>query len=583
MPPEPVPQQQELELPFPEMAQDMPLLPARMINEYTYCPRLAYLMWVQGEWDDSGDTVEGRHVHRRVDKPGGRLPPPQGQASAAADEGETPEPETIHARSITLSSNRLGIIAKLDLIEGQGNRVTPVDYKRGKRPHIGQGAYDPERVQLCVQGMLLAEHGYDCEEGILYYAASRERVRVAFDEDLRRLTREAIDGLRFVAAGGRIPEPLVDSPKCPRCSLVGICLPDEVRFFRGADIAPRPLVVGLDTALPVYVQASHAKVGKSGERLEISIDDVKTESVRLIDCSQLALFGNVYVTTPALNELMARNIPVTWHSHGGWFMGHTIGTGHKNVELRRAQFRAAEDRSTSLRLAKGLIEAKIRNARTLLRRNWKTGDAPPALLEDLNSDIRRLARAPDQAALLGIEGTAAARYFAAFANLIKPTAPETNFAFDFQTRNRRPPTDPVNAMLSYAYTLLVRTWHVTLSAVGFDPYLGFYHQPRYGRPALALDLMEPFRPLIADSAVIQAINNGEVKPTDFVQAAGSVNMTPDGRKRFIGTFERRLSLEVTHPQFGYRVSYRRLFEIQARLLARHVLGEITDYPNFTPR
>jgi len=227
----------------------------------------------------------------------------------------------------------------------------------------------------------------------------------------------------------------VDSPKCPRCSLVGICLPDEVNFFRGADSAPRPVAVGLDTAMPMCVQAYHAKVGKNGERLEISIDDVKTESVRLIDCSRLALFGNVYLTSPALTELMSRNIPVSWHSYGGWFMGHTVGTGHKNVELRRAQFRAADDHAACLRLAKGLSEAKIRNCRTLLRRNWKTGDAPDAVLEDLNGDIRRLARAPDQQALLGIEGAAAARYFGAFANLIKASGAEGNFAFDFTTRN----------------------------------------------------------------------------------------------------------------------------------------------------
>jgi len=134
MHPEPIPQQQELELPFPDMTRDLPLLPARMINEYAYCPRLAYLMWVQGEWDDSSDTVEGRHVHRRVDKPGGKLPVPRAEASAAEDEGA--EMEKIHARSINLSSNRLGLIAKLDLVEGEGNRVTPVDYKRGKRPHL---------------------------------------------------------------------------------------------------------------------------------------------------------------------------------------------------------------------------------------------------------------------------------------------------------------------------------------------------------------------------------------------------------------------------------------------------------------
>ena len=129
----------------------------------------------------------------------------------------------------------------------------------------------------------------------------------------------------------------------------------------------------------------------------------------------------------------------------------------------------------------------------------------------------------------------------------------------------------------------MRTLTVTLQAVGFDPFRGFYHQPRYGRPALALDLMEPFRPLLADSAVIQVINNGEVHPSDFVSAAGSVNLAPDGRKRFIAAFERRMSHEVTHPLFGYRLEYRRLLELQARLLGRFLLGELAEFPNFTTR
>ena len=571
--------QQELALPFPELRGDVPLLPARMINEYCYCPRLAYLEWVQGEWDDSADTVQGRWVHRRVDRPGGKLPP----AEQAKGKDEEPD-EKIHARSIELSSNRLGLIARMDLIEGSGSTVTPVDYKRGKRPHVARGVYDPERVQLCVQGLILAEHGYTCDEGIIYYAAGRERVRVAFDEELRALTKQTIDGLRFVAAGGRVPAPLEDSAKCPRCSLVGICLPDETAFFRGADIAPRPLAVGLDTRLPLYVQAWHAKVSKSGEQLQVFIDDKKVQEARLIDVSQLALFGNVYVTTPAMQELMRRNIPISWHSFGGWLMGHTISTGHKNVELRRAQFRAADDQAFCLRLSKTLVEAKIKNARTLLRRNWKSADgAPPALLEDLNGDVRRAQKAADLSALLGVEGSAAARHFGEFANLIKPPADAPVPSFDFHKRNRRPPTDPVNALLSYAYALLTRTWTNTLSAVGFDAYLGFYHQPRYGRPALSLDMMEPFRPLIADSAVLQAINNGEVRPTDFIQAAGSVSLHPDGRKRFIATFERRLSQEVTHPLLGYRLSYRRLLEVQARLFARHLLGELDHFPQFTPR
>ena len=155
--------------------------------------------------------------------------------------------------------------------------------------------------------------------------------------------------------------------------------------------------------------------------------------------------------------------------------------------------------------------------------------------------------------------------------------------FDFNGRNRRPPKDPVNAMLSFAYSMLTREWTVALSAVGLDPYRGFLHQMRFGRPALSLDMMEPFRPLVADSTVITAINNGEVKLEDFIISATGCNLKPGGRKRFIAAFERRMSQEVTHPVFNYRISYRRLFEVQARLLIRYLTGEIPRYPSFVTR
>lgn len=551
----------------------MPLLPARMVNEYQYCPRLAYLEWVQGEWADSSETVEGRFSHRRVDRPGGALPAPE----AIEDDGK------LHARSITLSSNRLGLIAKMDLIEGDADGVVPVDYKRGKRPHVAQGAYDPERVQLCVQGMILEEHGYACSEGALYFVASKERVRVAFDDALREQTLSAVNGLRLIAAGGQAPPPLEDSPKCPRCSLVGICLPDEINFLRRNNGSLRPLSVSQTEALPAYVQANKAKVAKKGEVLEISVEDKPVNHVRLVELSQLVLMGNVYVTTPTLHELMRREIPISWHSYGGWFLGHSIGTGHKNVELRTAQYQGSFDEQICLRLAKTLIKAKILNARTLLRRNWRGDDPPTGILGRLKRSAEQVGFAPSQAELLGVEGAAAAAYFGSFAGMLKRDTEARALAFDFTARNRRPPADPVNALLSYAYTLLVRAWTTTLSAVGFDPYRGFYHQPRYGRPALALDMMEPFRPLIAESTVLMAINNGEIRPTDFISAAGSINLTREGRKRFIGAFERRMSQEITHPLFGYRISYRRVLELQARLLARNLLGDILEYPPFMTR
>lgn len=569
--------QPSLPLDAPPLPAGMPAIPARMINEYVYCPRLAYLEWVQGEWADSADTVEGRLRHRTVDRARGKPP-------AATPTGDADEPERIHVHSLDIESASLGVVARLDLAEFDGRRAVPVDYKRGKRPHTPHGAWEPERVQLCVQALLLEEQGYEVPEGALYFMASRERVRVVFDDALRESARAAAAGLRLLAAGGRMPPPLQGSPKCARCSLAPICLPDEVQFLRDPSSSPRPLAVSREPALPLYVQARGAKVSRSGDVLEVSVDDEKLAHARLDEVSQVVLQGGIYITTPALHELMTREIPVTWLSYGGWFMGHTVGAGHKNVELRTAQYRASFDTAHCLRLARGLVAAKIRNQRTLLRRNWKRGDMPEDLLAGFRHDIDAAERAHDIVQLLGIEGNAAARYFAHFNEMLSlPASEGETWAFDFGRRSRRPPADRVNALLSFAYAMLTRHVAVTLVAVGFDSYRGFYHQPRYGRPALALDMMEPMRPLLADSAVLTAINNGEVGADDFVVRGAAVNLDERGRRAFIAAFERRLSQEVTHPLYGYAAQWRQIIELQCRLLGRHLLGEIDAYPSFVTR
>lgn len=168
-------------------------------------------------------------------------------------------------------------------------------------------------------------------------------------------------------------------------------------------------------------------------------------------------------------------------------------------------------------------------------------------------------------------------------NAPKDGSLEGQWRFDFERRARRPPTDAVNALLSYGYSLLTRSMAMMLTAVGFDAYRGFYHQPRYGRPALALDVMEPFRPLLVDSTVLTAINNGEMGQSDFVRSGDAVGLTERGRRTFITAYERRLSQETTHPLFGYSAQYRQILELQARLLSRHLLGEIDRYPNLTTR
>jgi len=554
----------------------VPLIPVRMVNEWVYCPRLAYLEWVDGEWADSADTEDGRRTHSRVDKASGRLPP----LGDIPDEDAPP----FRTRSVTMSSERLGIIAKMDVIEGAGRQAVPVDFKRGKRPHTAAGAYEPERVQVCAQALILEDSGYEVAEAVLWFSGSRERVRVELDDELRTRTLEAISGLRDAVQRRERPPPLEDSPKCPKCSLAGICLPDEVNFFK-EEKPPRPLNPADDAALPLHVQTPGALVRKKGERLLVVADE-EVKAVRLSDVSEVSLYGPVSITAPTIGALLRRETPVSWYSTGGWFLGHALSPGRRALDTRRAQFRLADDAAASAQIAAGLVAAKIRNQRTMLRRNWKGGDDSAESRDRILNRLRGLAvraeREKDPERLLGREGEAASLYFGAFERLISADR-NLRGEFAWTSRSRRPPTDPVNALLSFSYGLAVRTFTVALETAGLDPLLGFFHRPRPGRPALALDMMEPFRPILCDSTVIMAINNGEVRETDFVTNGPACAMKPSGRRALIAAWERRLDQEAVHPVFGYRISMRRIVVVQCRLLARHLLGEIPRVPHYTPR
>ena len=592
-------------------------LPARMLNEFVYCPRLFYYEWVDGVFVDNRETVEGSLRHSKIDKKQQSLPTPE----AGADDGDT-----IHSRSVTLSSQQHGLIAKPDIIEAAGSLATPVDYKRGapfKCESTGELlAWDTDRIQLAAQALVLQDNGYQCNEGVIYYVQTRQRVRVPMD---RELLDEAIDALaraRQTALARQPPPPLQDSPKCPRCSLVGVCLPDETVACDGSndngngnatvqkalfDVGRRfdvqlgehrprredirRLVPARDDLRPLYLNTQGLNVGKSGKVLKIKAKGKLVQEVRLGDICQLNLMGNIQVTTQAIQTLCESEIPIAYFSRGGWFYGVTHGLGIKNIYLRREQFRRAEWPTFCLSLAKALTAGKIRNQRTMLQRNHVE---PPrsalAQLKCMQEDAHD-SRSLDQ--LLGIEGNAARVYFQNFVGMIKSSDDDSvatgndndegPVRFDFTRRNRRPPHDPVNALLSLAYSVLAKDLTIVAHAVGFDPYLGFYHQPRFGRASLALDLMEPFRPLIADSAVLSAINTRMVTPKHFIAAGEAVAMTADGRKAFFRAYEQRMDTLVTHPLFGYRVNYRRILEIQTRLLARVLTGEMHTYPVFVTR
>jgi CRISPR-associated protein Cas1 len=572
------------------------LIPVRMLNEYAYCPRLFHFMHIEGRWADNAFTAEGRAVHRRVDQLDHVLPDPEtqtdGDAEGEAENKSKPapggdEPPQI-SRSVPLASDRLGLTAKLDLVSTAPGpdgvpEALPVETKRGRVPNTPERCYEPERVQLMAQGLLLREHGYRCDRGVLYFAASRTRVDVPFTDELEARTLAFIEQARQAAQRRDLPDPLDDSPKCHGCSLNGICLPDETLALRHVPpdpVAPtiRRLYPVRDDAVPLYVQEQGASVGKRGQTLVVSRSGEKLADARLKDISQLVLCGNIGVSAQTIHLLCEAGIPVVHLSMGHWFYGITAGMGLRNAFDRAAQFAAAGQPHRCLAVARELVAAKGLNQRTLLRRN---GSPPQSALDEMSGLVQKVATVGEIPQLLGLEGNLAAIYFAHFATMLSPR--DLDASLDFSTRNRRPPRDPVNALLSFGYALLVKECTVALMAEGLDPWWGFYHQPRHGRPALALDLMEPFRPLVVDSAVITALNTGMVGARNFTRSAAGCALSPAGRKAFIRAYEARLDQLVTHPVFDYRCSWRAVIRLQARLLSRWLRGDIPRYEFITTR
>jgi len=615
-------------------------IPARMLNEFVYCQRLFYYEFVEGVFVESADTLRGGAIHQRVDSGTGALPKAKrkseadkpkevegttgdaAQSASKETESQNTQPETIHSRSVQMGSERLGVVAKMDLVETKAEKedlftaleVCPVDYKAGA-PKEGEEAnelWDTEKMQRGLQALILRDNGYTCNEGIIYYRTTKQRVRLLITPELESWIVQNIAEAKRVITGP-IPAPLVHSPKCVRCSLAPVCLPDETRMLAQTPLAvevsvgektgtsatesedskrvagepPRRLIAARDDTRPLYLNTPGYRVGCKDEVLQVKDKDKLIEEVRMRDVSHVALFGNIQISTQAIQSLCEQEVPVTYFSMGGWFYGITRGHAMKNVFLRMEQFRLARDETTCLSLARQFVHGKIRNHRTLLMRNHLEPPEPIILKLKRASDDALAAASIEQ--LLGIEGAAASQYFQQFSGMVKieddlpgietqrKDERQLAFNFNFSNRNRRPPTDPVNAMLSLAYSMLSKDCTLAALAVGFDPYLGFYHQPRFGRPALGLDLMEEFRPLVAESTVLSCIKNRVVTERDFVRGGQAVNLTAPGRKRFFQTYEQRMSSLITHPLFDYKVSYRRALELQARLLAKTLTGEIVEY------
>jgi CRISPR-associated protein Cas1 len=585
-----------------------PPLPVRRLHNFIYCPRLFYFQWVENIFQENADTVAGSHVHRNVDAP-----------SKLEDPKELGLPEGAKIRSLRLESEALGLIGVVDIVEGGPDGAEIIDYKKGSARRGAEGereAKEPDAIQVAAHALLLGEQGVKVARGWIYYAADKRRVPVELGEELFAKVRRTIEEARAVAASGRCPPPLKNDPRCLYCSAYPVCLPNEslwwakrrkpaeaeaqiqFGFIRQTEDAVRDRILealdfaaesgkGPPTLEPprpehddgevLVVQTPGAQIGQRGEQLVVS---VKGEEMRKIPGQQVRAiycYGAVQITAQAVETCLELGIDVAYFSPAGRFIGLLRGLPASGVDARRGQYRLFELPGVRLQLAREVIRAKIHNQRVMLMRN---GDVPERALKLMVGFRDATERARDMTELLGIEGTAAALYFEQFESMLKQ---REDWKFDWRGRNRRPPRDPLNALLSIGYSMLAKELTGVCHSVGLDPFLGFMHQPRYGRPALALDLMEEFRPLVADSVAISLVNRGELGPEDFIRSANGTFLNDRGRKAFWEAWFRRLDTEVSHPEFEYKMAYRRMLEVQARQLWRFVRGEAAAYHGFTTR
>lgn len=599
---------------------------ARNIAEHAYCPRLFYYMQVEGVFLPSADTEQGSAVHRRVDRPSvaarevgdrkdgtsaGRRAEHGGAGGGdGASEGDGDRPSVV--RSLHLTSDELRLTARLDLAEitkpadpdGVPTAV-PVEYRKGRprRLPVADDAVPDEdepgqmplhrvepwpadRVQVGLQVLLLEAHGYRVPRAVLYYAAERRRSELAVDDQLRRDALAELAAAEATARGPR-PLPLVNDPKCPRCSLQPICLPDEVHHQRAALTVegevpdpPRRMWPPRDDGIHVVAQREGIRVGVVGQSLRfVDRDGATVRNMPIAGIESLAVLGKVQVSTQALHLLASRGIPVVFMTAAGRTVAVLDPLGPTSAAVRAAQVRRFDVPADRLELARALTTAKITNQRTLLRRNG--AKLPSRVAKDMAEQAKRAAEAPSVEALLGHEGFAARHYFRWFPSMIRDE--RLRARFEASGRKRRPPPDAVNAVLSFGYAMLVHECTTALRLASLDPAIGAFHRPRSGKPAMALDLMEPFRPLIADSVAINLFNRDELRPGHFLDTSVGCSMTDHGRKVFFDGWGRRMATVISHPVFEYRLEYRRMLMLHARMIGAWLLGEAPTLAFLTTR
>lgn len=513
-----------------------------LVAHQAFCPRRAWLESV-GEQSDSAQIQVGVTAHRSVDD------------TKTSRKGRETAVEVFH--------DDWGVSGKLDVLLGSNGSMTIREHKATPVRHRAE-VTQPMRVQLALQRECLRQMGHPDVETEVYFTTHNKVVPVDLDDEDVHQAWILVQETRRSVSSSQAPAPLEDDPRCMRCSHASVCLPDERRLLSAARRVivedPDAQVVHLTTpGSRARVRSGRLIVEKRGERLgEVPLDLVQGVQVH----------GNVDLSSGLIRELLWRDVSLAWCSGTGRLYGVAKSLRSPNGYQRVQQHLAsAEGR---LGLAREFVAAKIANQRTKLRR----AGAPSHVLRALEQASTHATEAVTWQQIIGAEGEAASVYFSSWPLLI--TEPKRD-DWPWSGRSGRPATDPVNALLNYAYALLTADAVKALASCGLDPHAGFLHSSRRNKPALALDLIEEFRAPIGDSVVQTVINNGEITPKQFRSVMGSYQLNETARRSLLAAYERRMSAEIRHPVFGYRASWRRVLEIQARQILGFIDGSQERY------
>ena len=548
-------------------------IPVRSIQNYLYCPRLMYFQLVEKVFVENSDTIQGDRVHSNIDAPTHHDKFPE----------ELFDPRKILHRSLYLADSETGLVGVVDLIERiDKESLRLVDYKRGTNRRDANGnliAKDPDIAQVLLYVFLARRSGLRIDDAAIYYAKERVKIPVDMDEAFLASIPRLIDKVRHVAEG-RMPEPLHDDPRCAHCSLYPVCLPDETLVWKKqSSICPanRPPFANNPEGEFIILQDPRAYLSKKGDAFVVSLAGEKISKHPIVRIRGIQLYGSPQFSSQVLKTCLESDIPVAFFSAAGRYLGMLSPLRIHGLDSRAGQYKMASSIRESLGVARKMIAGKINNQRSFFMRN--SNASPP----DIAKKMVRLRDAAlissSKEDLTGVEGRAAALYFGAFNYMVK----NDEFSLSFHGRNRRPPKDPINAMLSLGYSVLCSEIAGVCESIGLDPACGILHVPRYGRPALALDMMEEFRALIVDSVALSLVNRGEVGGGDFIFTSKGCNLNASGRKAFWRAYFRRMNTEATHPQFQYKMTYRGMLEIQARQLWRIFRGDAEEYFPITTR